>query len=199
MSEGYEVLRELDARGRKVCTIVKHPEDAEKFEMIFRLALEGKSRRTISLELERRGYLTRPLRKDRKPQPFGVRRIGLTLSNPFYAGLQAWGDELFSGDWPRYIEPEDFYRLKAERQPQVKDRGGHPAAAVYLLSQEVRGQPGGHRGSTRFRLRSNSSRTTCGTSSVTRSSWAITRTATISFCPFTSFARSSQMDVSART
>jgi DNA invertase Pin-like site-specific DNA recombinase len=130
--EGYEVLRELDARGRKMCTVVKG-DDAEKFELLWAMALDGKSALAISLEFDRRGYVTRAARKDRKPQPFTLRRIGQTLDCPFYAGLQAWGGELFPGAWPRYIEPEDLHRLKAERKSHPHKKPAPPVSVEYLL------------------------------------------------------------------
>ena len=133
VSEGYEVVREVDEHGRKVCTIVKHPEDAEIFELLWGLAREDKSQLAISLELSRRGYRTRPLRKDRQSKPFDVRRVSQTLDNAFYAGLQSWQGNTYPGNWPTYVDVETFWRLKAERAKHAKRSRGRPPEG-YLLS-----------------------------------------------------------------
>jgi Recombinase/Recombinase zinc beta ribbon domain len=75
------------------------------------------SAQAIELEFASRGYMTAPRRKEHKPRPFDTNRILQTLSNPFYAGIVVHKGETLPtpGQWPRYVEPEDFYRLRQER------------------------------------------------------------------------------------
>src|SRR5438105_785229 len=50
---GYEVLRDVDDRGRVTRRLAKHAEDAPVYDLIWRLAEEGRSAQAISLELGR--------------------------------------------------------------------------------------------------------------------------------------------------
>src|SRR5205823_3610407 len=59
--EGYEIFKAI-VDGEVVRKMVKRAADADKFELIWRLAEEGRSALKISLELDRRGYTTRPSR-----------------------------------------------------------------------------------------------------------------------------------------
>jgi DNA invertase Pin-like site-specific DNA recombinase len=137
---GYEVARTIDGRGRVTRRLVKHAEDEPAYELMWRLAEAGKSLQAISLEMSRRGYVTRPVRRDHKPKPFDVSRISQTLENPLYAGLARWRDEIVPGQWPAYVEPEVFWRLKKERAARcsaTKRRVGRPPEG-HLLSELAR-------------------------------------------------------------
>jgi DNA invertase Pin-like site-specific DNA recombinase len=147
---GYEVVRDVDERGRVSRHLTKHPEDAAHYDLIWRLAEDGASVQRIALELGRRGATTRPVRKRMKhrsgpkagteveyaPQPFTANRVSQVLTNPFYAGLQTYKGETFEGNWPTYVDIETFERLKVERAQRShaeKRRPGRPPHA-YLLS-----------------------------------------------------------------
>lgn len=135
LAAGYAVQRDVDERGRVTRQIVKHPEDAVIFDLIWALAAEGISAQSIELHLGRRGYSTRPVRKGEKPRPFDSTRILKVLNNPFYSGRARWGDELIPGDWPVYVSVEDFQRLKAEREtrkPSTQRPVGRPVERVLL-------------------------------------------------------------------
>ncbi len=135
---GYDVLYEHDDRGRIAGrTIVYHGEDRETYALIWRLALSGASEQKIGLELNRRGYMTRPVRKAHKRQPFSVGRVSQILNNPFYAGMQPLNGELSPGEWPTYVSFEDWMRLKDERAARckaTKRKRGRPVEG-YLLSE----------------------------------------------------------------
>jgi hypothetical protein len=80
------------------------------------------------------------VRKDHRPKPFDVNRISQILENPLYAGLARWHDEIVSGQWPAYVEPEVFWRLKKERAARcnaTKRRVGRPPEG-FLLSELAR-------------------------------------------------------------
>jgi hypothetical protein len=117
---------------------VKHPEDAWIYELIFEMALAGHSEQAIQLELATRSARTRPARRDHRARPFDVGRVSQILDNPAYAGLVVHNGEVAGpGDWPRYVDPEDFYRLRDERRHRshtTKRRPGRPTAS-YLLSE----------------------------------------------------------------
>ncbi len=147
---GYEVVREVDERGRVSRHLVKHPEDGPFYDLIWRLAEDGASVQRIALELGRRGATTRPVRKRMKhkhgpkagreveytPQPFTANRVSQVLTNPFYAGQQTYKGETFEGGWPTYVDIETFERLKAQRAHRShaeKRRPGRPPRD-YLLS-----------------------------------------------------------------
>ncbi|HVA19892.1 MAG TPA: recombinase family protein, partial [Solirubrobacteraceae bacterium] len=138
---GYDVQYEHDGRGRITARSVEyHGEDRELYELIWSLALDGASEQKISLELNRRGAMTRPLRKGQHRQPFSVGRVSQILCNPFYAGMQPLNGELSPGEWPTYIGFEDWTRLKAERTSRgkaTKRRRGRPVEG-YLLSELAR-------------------------------------------------------------
>jgi DNA invertase Pin-like site-specific DNA recombinase len=138
MPGGYEAERQVDERGRVTTKVVKHSEDRGIFDLIWRLAEQGHSLQAIELELDRRGARTRPVRRDHSPVPFTVNRLSQTLDNPFYAGLSEVDGELVEGMWPSYVEPEVFWRLKAERAERshaTKRKPGRPVD--YLLSERA--------------------------------------------------------------
>jgi DNA invertase Pin-like site-specific DNA recombinase len=138
---GYDVRYEHDERGRITARpIVHHAEDQETYDLIWRLALDGASEQKIGLELNRRGAMTRPVRKGHKRQPFSVGRVSQILNNPFYAGMQPLNGELAPGNWPTYVSFEDFTRLRTEREARCKGtkrRRGRPVEG-YLLSELAR-------------------------------------------------------------
>ncbi len=115
--------------------IEKHPEDGEKFELIWRLDLEGRSARAISLELDRRGWMTRPSRRNLEPQRFSVTRVRRILNSPTQAGQQVLHGEVHNAEWEGYIDPEAFWRRKAERGGRApKHGGGRPPRHPRLLA-----------------------------------------------------------------
>lgn|GEM_PF-3125415 len=148
LTEGYEVRYEVDSKGRPVyedgpggkpVPIVRVEKDEatrEIFELIWKLAEEGRSPQAISLELDRRGCRTAPNRRDRKPKPFTVASVRRVLDNVTYAGLQRHGGKVYQGEWEPYVEPGAFWRLKSQREErnagQRRNAGGRPSA--YLLS-----------------------------------------------------------------
>ena len=144
---GYEVLRSLDDRGRITHRAIKHPEDAWIYELIFEMAQGGHSAQSIELELSARDAMTRPARKDHKARAFDVNRISQVLDNPAYAGLLVHlGEVVGPGDWPRYIEPEDFYRLREDRRVRcnaTKRKAGRPPLGYLLPELAVCGLCGG--------------------------------------------------------
>jgi DNA invertase Pin-like site-specific DNA recombinase len=129
----------LDGYMKREDAMIKDPERQEVYELLWAMALEGRSEQGIQLEFSRRGFMTSPVRKDHKPRPFDVNRISQALDCATYAGIVVHNDETLpvQGKWPRYIEPEDFYRLRAERRRrcnQTRRKVGRPVEG-HLLSE----------------------------------------------------------------
>jgi DNA invertase Pin-like site-specific DNA recombinase len=136
LPDGYAVLKGYDDRDRPTRTYVKDPERAPLIELIWRMALQGRSLRAIELEIDRQGWLTEPKRAGTKPQPIDSTRIAQMLRCGVYAGLQLHHGELIPIEgWPRYVEPEDFHRREAARKARGHKRKGGPRPAAYLLAE----------------------------------------------------------------
>jgi hypothetical protein len=83
--------------------------------------LDGWSRNAIVLELDRHGYKTSPTRRGRQPKPFDGNRIGQILDNQTYAARVIYkGEDIGGGNWPAFVAPEDFDRLKSERASRAR-------------------------------------------------------------------------------
>jgi hypothetical protein len=123
--DGYDAVHEVDSRGRVARRYIRSPERGPVYELVWNLALEGRGLQTIQLELSCRGYRTAPRRGNAKPRPFDCPRIGRILNRPVYADLQEHDGELYplADDWPRFVEPEDFHRLKRERAARASIEG----------------------------------------------------------------------------
>ncbi len=144
---GYQVLRTVDDHGRVAHQAIKHPEDAWIIELIFGMATAGHSAQAIQLELSSRGAMTRPVRRDHSARPFDTTRINQILDNPAYAGLVVHkGKVVGPGDWPRYIEPEDWTRIREERRERAhvtRRKVGRPPLGYLLSELAVCSQCGG--------------------------------------------------------
>lgn len=115
-SDGYRVLRTVETDGRTTARPDVDPDRRAIYDLLWALAVKGYSAEAIQVELDRRGYRTRPYKKGQRPRAFDANRVRQTLDNPFYAGLSVYkGEVVAEGKWPRYVSPEDFYRLKRER------------------------------------------------------------------------------------
>jgi DNA invertase Pin-like site-specific DNA recombinase len=134
---GYDIVRTVDARGTVEREVIRHADDEPIYELLWQLALDNASEQHIALELNRRGYLTRPVRKGQKRVAFSAGRVSQILNNPFYAGMQPLNGELSPGIWPTYVSFEDWTRLRTERRDRgsaTKRKRGRPPEG-YLLSE----------------------------------------------------------------
>jgi DNA invertase Pin-like site-specific DNA recombinase len=131
---GYLVERSVDEGGRITRKATKDPESAWMYELIFEMALEGKSDQTIQLALSERGARTRPSKRHPRSKPFNANLIADICTNPAFAGLVRHKTEIVGpGQWPSYLSPEDFWRLQAERKQrsgQTKRPRGRPPGYV---------------------------------------------------------------------
>lgn len=135
---GYEPKYDHDATGKVTGRrLVKHAEDREAYELLWKLAAEGRSVQTISLEMNRRGHKTRPPQRGVEPKDFDTSRVIQALSCPAYAALIVWKGETYPAEWEPYIDVETFWQLKADRKDRChhdKRKRGRPPVG-YLLAE----------------------------------------------------------------
>lgn len=156
--DGYLMQRWFDDRGRAERRMIKDPERSELWDLVWRLAREGWSVRSIVDELDRRRWVTAPRKRGHQPRPFDANRIRLALNNPLYAGLQVGRvheptcdpsgkpccaqrtEVVGDGNWDGYVTAEDFERLRAARAErghvERRAKGGRPPVG-YLLGNGV--------------------------------------------------------------
>jgi Resolvase, N terminal domain/Recombinase/Homing endonuclease associated repeat/Recombinase zinc beta ribbon domain len=114
--DGYQLAVELDSSGIVKKRVVMDPERKPAFEMIFRMALRGRSNGDIARALNKTGWQTKPLFPNKTPQKWTPTWVRLVLKNPYYAGLTAVNGEVVAqGHWPAYITPSQHERLAARR------------------------------------------------------------------------------------
>ncbi len=134
--DGYRVLHEVDNRGSVTRRVVKDPDRAQVLELIFQLALAGWSDGAIVLELDRRGFLTAPLKQGARPRSFDANRVGQTLRNHFYAGMSVHRGRLVGkGNWPAFVSYREFRHLQDRRRARAhadRPRSGRPPEGYVL-------------------------------------------------------------------
>ena len=139
LADGYRVIRDADERGKVIRRVEFDPERHPIFDLIWEMARRGDSAVAIATELNRRGYRTRPLKRGHRPGPFDANRIRQTLDNGFYAGLSINRREVVGNrHWPRYIEPEEFHRLRDQRRSRgstERRRGPGRPPEGYVLAR----------------------------------------------------------------
>jgi DNA invertase Pin-like site-specific DNA recombinase len=163
LADGYRLIKGHDERGHETREVAFDPDRKPLWDLVWDLARKGYSANAIVAELDRHGWVTQPRKKAHKPRPFDANRVRLALNNPFYAGLSAHrGEVVGEGRWPRYVEPEDFYRLKRERaeRSHVEHRKvGRPVERFLLAGLTECGDCGGPLDSVNGYRRVDGSRT----------------------------------------
>jgi len=133
LPDGYKLHRELDQNGELRKRMVIDPERRALFELIFRLALRGRSCGQIVRTLNDRGWQTKPAKRGDRPRPFDVTKVYDLLHNPRYAALATYhGEVLARGHWPAYISERQHERIKA-RLARPRERHGNRPLDAYLL------------------------------------------------------------------
>jgi hypothetical protein len=112
LPDGYRLHRELDGAGQVRKRLVFDPERQELFELLFRLALRGRTCGQIAASLNNRGWLTKPVKRIDRPRPFDVGKVYELLRNPRYAALAVYrGEILARGHWPAYVSERQHERI----------------------------------------------------------------------------------------
>jgi hypothetical protein len=166
--DGWMCVRTIGADGKVHREAIKDPERVEIWDLVWSMAKNGASVHAIQLELSTHGHKTAPVKEGHEPRSFDVHRIDHALRNPIYAGLvshrpvltDANGEAVLSktrkplrgpaqvvgeGDWPRYVDPEDFYRIQRERAARgnaTQRRPGRPPVGYLLVNLAVCGECG---------------------------------------------------------
>jgi DNA invertase Pin-like site-specific DNA recombinase len=114
--DGYTRVVEVDASGAVKKRLDVDPARRPVIEMIFRMALRGKSTAAIARAINEAGWQTKPLIGWQRPKAWDVQSVLDFLNNPRYAGLAAHkGEVIARGNWPAYISEREYHRIKKRR------------------------------------------------------------------------------------
>jgi DNA invertase Pin-like site-specific DNA recombinase len=132
--DGYRIERTPE--GTDIARRVElDPERQEVYRLIWDLAIDNATVNTIVRELAARGYLTAPSPRRGKPRPWTTDRVQKVLRNPFYAGLHVHkGAVVSSSNWPAYVEPDNFERLRRERSERRRPSSPTGRPSLGLLA-----------------------------------------------------------------
>jgi hypothetical protein len=135
LPDGYRLHVQLDEHDQVQRWMEFDPARRPLLELVFRLALRGRSTGQIAATVNNQGWLTKPVKKGYTPRPFDVGRIYELLSNPRYAALATWGGEIVAhARWPAYITERQHQRIK--RQITTPKPGlAHRQLETYLLAR----------------------------------------------------------------
>ncbi len=118
--DGYDIERTPDG-ATIVRRVLMHPERREVYRLLWDMAIDGATVNSIVRELAARGFRTAPRRA--RPRLFDATRVGKVIVNPFYAGLVvSRGEIIGAGNWPAYVEPDEWRRLRRERSERARHR-----------------------------------------------------------------------------
>ncbi len=118
--DGYDIQRTADG-ATIVRRVLMHPERQEVYRLLWDMAIDGATVNSIVREFAARGYRTTPRRA--RPRLFDATRVGKVIVNPFYAGLVfSRGEFIRAGNWPAYVEPDQWYRIRRERSERARHR-----------------------------------------------------------------------------
>jgi Resolvase, N terminal domain/Homing endonuclease associated repeat/Recombinase zinc beta ribbon domain/Recombinase len=117
LPDGYHVIRWLDEHEQLRRRVEFDPERQPLYELIFRLALRGRSPGQIATTVNRAGWLTKPVKRADAARPFDVRKVYDVLRNVRYAGLSVFrGEVMARGAWPSYITERQHERILRQVQ-----------------------------------------------------------------------------------
>jgi Recombinase len=120
-SRGSYSIERVPHGAEIVRCVVMHPERRGVYRLLWDMAIDGATVNSIVRELAARGYRTAPART--RPRPFDATRVGKVIVNPFYAGLVVSRREIVgAGNWPAYVEPDIWHRLRRERSERARYR-----------------------------------------------------------------------------
>ena len=156
LPDGYRIIREFDRDGHVTRRLEFDPVRQPLIELLFRLALRGRTPGQITATISDRGWLTKPVRRIDSPRPFDVAKVNALLRNPRYAALSPFkGEILARGHWPGYISERQHQRI-CERLSRPQGRRSTGPVDPYLMwrmltcghcGEPLRvctGQPSGH-------------------------------------------------------
>jgi hypothetical protein len=114
LPDGYRLHTWVDERAQLRKQMVFDEQRKALIELVFRLALRGRTCGQIACSVNKAGWLTKPVKSRSSPRPFGPERIRDILRNPRYAGLSVYhGEVMARGCWPAYISERQYERIVA--------------------------------------------------------------------------------------
>lgn len=136
--DGYRLAISIED-GKVIRRLEIDPDRRQAFELLFRLALKGKTCGAVARALNEAGWLTKPREKGRTPEPWNASGVLKVMRNPRYAGLTvSRGKIIGAAHWPPYITVRQHHRLQAlidaRRRRQRKRRFNE----AFLLSRILR-------------------------------------------------------------
>lgn len=136
LPDGYKLVADLDERGRVRKRMVIDPARRPVIEMIFRLALRGRTSGQVAVSLNRRGWVTKPARRDATVEKWTSGSVVHVLRNPRFAGLLMLGGRVAArGLWPAYITERQHRRIAAMLDARGPAKGTKPKRLEeYLLA-----------------------------------------------------------------
>jgi DNA invertase Pin-like site-specific DNA recombinase len=137
LPDGYRLHTWVDERAQLRKQMVFDERRKALIELIFRLALRGRTCGQIARSVNKAGWLTKPVKGRSSPRPFGPERIRDTLRNPRYAGLSVYhGEVMARGCWPAYISERQHERIVALLAQRLRgDRLKRREQETYLLAR----------------------------------------------------------------
>ena len=134
--DGYRLAVELDDKGAVRRRLELDPQRQPMIELIFRLALRGKTSGVIARALNDAGWHTKPRIDDQQPQTWNAAAVLQILHNPRYAGVTATKGEIVApAHWPAYITVSQHQRIQALIAERLRERQRTQENQAFLLSR----------------------------------------------------------------
>jgi DNA invertase Pin-like site-specific DNA recombinase len=134
LPDGYCVAVDVDERSQVSKRMVRDPEREALIELIFRLALRGRTSGQIAASVNNAGWLTKPIARGSSPRPFDIERVYEVLRNSRYAALATWQGEVIARErWPAYISERQHERIKSQLSSARPHHSRRPLD-TYLLA-----------------------------------------------------------------
>jgi DNA invertase Pin-like site-specific DNA recombinase len=137
LPDGYRLRTWVDERQQLRREMIIDIPRQPLIELIFRLALRGRSCGQIATSVNRAGWLTKPVRRRASPRAFDVSRVYAIVKNPRYAGLSVYAGEVAARDcWAPYISERQHERVLALlRKRRLGIAGARRMRETYLLAR----------------------------------------------------------------
>jgi hypothetical protein len=115
------------------------PDRRGAFELLFRLALKGKTCGAVARALNDAGWLTKPREKGRTPEPWNASGVLKVMHNPRYAGVTTSRGEIVGpAHWPAYVSVRQHHRLQALIAARLRRQRKRRFNEAFLLSGILR-------------------------------------------------------------
>jgi DNA invertase Pin-like site-specific DNA recombinase len=136
--DGYRLAVSIED-GKVVRRLEIDPDRRQAFELLFRLALKGKTSGAVARALNTAGWYTKPREIGRSPEPWNSSGVLQVLHNPRYAGLTASKGQIIGpAQWPPYISVRQHHRLQVLIDARWRRHRKRRFSEAFLLSRLVK-------------------------------------------------------------